>query len=145
MKSVGGKEEDAEDRVKWRQTIGCDHSRRKQEGKKKKDTSSCGVGLPVAANGSSTSPPSCTLQCVKVFSQMSFFVLFFLPKCHPGSYRSTATAASTLPSSAKLIGFAIQCNFKTNEKCSLLELGRKNEQLLRTPQRSSCCVKLEAH
>lgn len=36
MKSVGVKEEDAEDRVGWRQTIGCGHSRRKQEEKKKK-------------------------------------------------------------------------------------------------------------
>lgn len=37
----------------------------------------------------------------------------------------------TLPSSAKQISFAFKCNFKTNEKCSLLEIGRKGKQVLR--------------
>lgn len=74
MKSVGVK--GAKERVGWRETIGPGPCRRKQEGKKK-DTSSYGVGLPVVANGSSAAPPSCTLQCVKAFSQMSFFVIFF--------------------------------------------------------------------
>lgn len=145
MKSVGVKEEDAEDRVGWRQTIGCGHFRRKQEGKEKKDTSSYGVGLQLRQMAAARHHPFARCNASRTLAKCHSLFFFFLPKCHPGSYRSAATAASTLPSSAKLIGFAIQCNFKTNEKCSLLDLGRKNEQLLRTSQRPSCCVRLEAH
>lgn len=37
MESVGVREEDAQDRVRWRQMIGCGHPRREQlKGKKKK-------------------------------------------------------------------------------------------------------------